>query len=282
MSLRLEVAFEAPSGEQLGLSGAVPSLGEWDLARVVRLGAEEDWTWKAELPISAGGSEFKLVALKGDDHSWEPLEDPRRLPSTGIGHGAVLRTRWGERRMVIEASAEHIQANARASRRAADRAGSALEACLQTKGDNAYYYAHGRSFEVPEDAKVISGPGLITGGQPMLIEAGANTVDPEAHERIVWLKEYSWSDSSSKVKVYVPVPEGVLPSEGAAEAVEASWGATRVELTIKTRPQHKLTIEKLNAEIKVESCKERVEAHKNRIVLELAKKRDTTLSLIHI
>ncbi len=37
-------------------------------------------------------------------------------------------------------------------------------------GENAYYFAHNRHFEIPQDAKIISGPGLVTGGSPEKIQ----------------------------------------------------------------------------------------------------------------
>eukprot|EP00928_Gymnodinium_smaydae_P003280 TRINITY_DN11178_c2_g1_i3.p2 TRINITY_DN11178_c2_g1~~TRINITY_DN11178_c2_g1_i3.p2 ORF type:complete len:168 (-),score=28.44 TRINITY_DN11178_c2_g1_i3:55-558(-) len=157
-----------------------------------------------------------------------------------------------------------------------DRRGSAMESNLQTKGDNAYYYAHSRHFEVPEDAKVISGPGLITGGAPVLLEVGSGIAEAAVEERTVWLKDYSWSDSTDKVKVYVPLSEGVLPSEGATDLVESVFGQNKVDLVVKTTPRYKLTIERLHAELNTDSCSCRVEAHKSRIVLQLAKKRSTT------
>lgn len=179
-------------------------------------------------------------------------------------------------RISVEVSAKHLEANARATKRLEEREGSALQSNVDQKGENAYYYAHTRKFEVPEHAKVISGPGLITGGQPVLIEAGAMAVDASAEERTVWMKDYSWADSKGKVKVYIPVPEGLLPAEGAEELVEAEYAATQVDLTIKSKPRQRLRIEKLNAEIKVDACSTRVEVQKNRVVLQLAKKRETT------
>lgn len=278
MALQIEVICDTAPGDQLGLSGSDPSLGEWDLGRAVRLGLCEgaEPLWTAEIPLPSGASEFKFVLFKGTDAAWEPLTETRRWPSQGLGNGSVLRMRFGEPRIIVQVSAQHLEANARATRKMEERQGSALQSNVDQKGENAYYYAHTRSFEVPEHAKVISGPGLITGGQPVLIEAGAATVDAPEEERTVWMKEYSWADSKDKVKVYIPVPEGLLPSEGAEDIVQADYAATQVDLTIKSKPRQRLRIEKLNAELKVDCCSLRVEAHKNRVVLQLAKKRETT------
>merc|ERR1719316_489431 len=66
---------------------------------------------------------------------------------------------------------------------------SALQNNLDEKGDNAYYYAHRRQFEVPADAKVVSGPGLVTGGVPE--QLATSTSLPQEH-RISWIHDYSW------------------------------------------------------------------------------------------
>mmetsp|Transcript_33889 Transcript_33889/g.91738 ORF Transcript_33889/g.91738 Transcript_33889/m.91738 type:complete len:286 (-) Transcript_33889:39-896(-) len=278
MSLRVEVVCDTEHCDEIGITGEDPAVGEWDLSKAVRLGRSEgeEPTWSAEVAPPVGGSTFKLVLFKGAEAVWEPLQDNRRWPSSILGSGSMLRMRYGHPRISVEVSAQHLEANARATRKLEERHGSALQSNVDQKGENAYYYAHTRKFEVPEHAKVISGPGLITGGQPVLIEAGAMAVDVAAEERTVWMKDYSWADSKGRVKVYVPVPEGLLPAEGAEELVEAEYAATQVDVTIKSKPRQRLRIEKLNAEIKVDACSTRVEVSKSRVVLQLAKKRETT------
>merc|ERR1719261_742235 len=159
--------------------------------------------------------------------------------------------------MTISASTAQLEAQARITRDidAPERRASALQADLDRKGDNAYYHAHNRHFEVPEDAKVVTGPGLINGGPPVLLEVGAETVTEE--DRTMWLKDYSWSDSGNKVKVYVPIKEGVLPLEGADSMVETAYNTTNIDLLILSRPKQRLKIEKLNADIKPEESSTR-------------------------
>mmetsp|Transcript_67096 Transcript_67096/g.218437 ORF Transcript_67096/g.218437 Transcript_67096/m.218437 type:complete len:283 (+) Transcript_67096:75-923(+) len=275
MSLRLEVVCESAPDGTIGVCGADANLGEWDLSRAVTLTQQEtSLQWEGDVPLPAGESDFKLVVRQAGGTQWEPLEANRRFPSRALSDGCKLMMTFGHPRIGVEASADFHQANARNHRKMEDRRGSALQENVDRKGDNAYYFAHNREFEVPEHAKVITGPGLITGGAPVLIEAGA-TLGTEA-DRTVWLKDYSWSDSTGKVKVYVPLPEGLLPADNADGIVEANFTVNQVDLTINCKPRHGLKIEKLNGELKVESCTCRVEAHKNRIVLQLAKKRETT------
>lgn len=275
MSLRLEVTCEAAGDGVVGVCGAEASLGEWNPAEARKLARQESAdTWAGDIPLPQGETEFKLVLLQADGCHWEPLEMNRRFPSRACANGCKLIMTFGQPRIAFEASADLIEANARATRKIEDRKGSALQENLERKGEHAYYHAHSRHFEVPEHAKVITGPGLITGGAPVLIEAGA-VIDAES-ERTVWLKDFSWSDSTGKVKVYVPVPEGLLPPDGAEGLVHTEFEVNQVDMTINCKPRQRLKIEKLNGELKVDACTTRVEAHKNRIVLQLAKKREIT------
>eukprot|EP00747_Dinoflagellata_sp_TGD_P162826 gnl/TRDRNA2_/TRDRNA2_180850_c0_seq1.p1 gnl/TRDRNA2_/TRDRNA2_180850_c0~~gnl/TRDRNA2_/TRDRNA2_180850_c0_seq1.p1 ORF type:complete len:177 (+),score=44.69 gnl/TRDRNA2_/TRDRNA2_180850_c0_seq1:82-612(+) len=147
---------------------------------------------------------------------------------------------------------------------------SALRDNIDKKGSNAYYYAHNRSWDVPDSAKVVSGPGLITGGPPEKIVGEADKIDDSPAQ---FVKDYSWADGKEKLKVYVSVPEGTLPAEGAEELVETKFESNMLDMIINSYPKRRLRLEKLNAEILPEQCSTRVEAKKNRIVIVLAKKR---------
>jgi|EP00927_Polykrikos_kofoidii_P057140 hypothetical protein len=281
MAIRLEVTVtDVCCGSQLALSGADEAFGGWEPAGAIWLQpAGEGYQWTGDIPVPSGGTEFKLMWIgMGGEVTWEPLEGNRMWPSTGVGLGAVVKIAFGVARMNIEASRAQIEASAKLCRNLEDRRGSALQRDVDTKGENAYYYAHNRKYEVPEDAKVISGPGLITGGPPLLLEVGSQALEGVSGERIVWLKNYSWSDSGARVKVYVPITEGSLPEEGSDALVEATYGSHSVDLTINVMPRQKLKIDKLHSEIKAEECSVRVEPRKNRITLILTKKREMSWS----
>jgi len=215
------------------------------------------------------------VICRADSVEWEPLQENRSWPTWELQEGTRLRTKFGSTATSVEVSAVHVEREARSCRDLNARAASALQENIDKKGGNAYYFAHNRPFEVPAEAKVVTGPGLITGGTPTLLELGSKRIDSEA-DRTVWLKEYSWSDSKGKVKVYVPVPEGILPEEGAEALVETNFTGNEVNLLINGKPRQALKIEKLNAEIQPDNCSVRVEAKRCRITLQLAKKKDTT------
>jgi len=277
MSIRLEVVCETQLGQALALSGEDPSFGGWEPAKAVCFQTDDTLypTWSVEIPIPPGGSCFKLLLRSDNEEAvWEPIEDNRRWPSTGLSAGTLLRSKFGEMKMSIEATTAQIEEQARRYRDVEQRKGSALQENLDKKGGHAYYHAHSRKFEVPADAKVITGDGLINGGIPVLLEIGATSVTED--DRTMWLKDYSWSDSGAKVKIYVPIADGILSPDNADSIVEAQYNATNVDIIILARPKQRLRIEKLNADIKPESCTTRVEAKKNRIVLQLVKKRETT------
>lgn len=279
MSLRLEVFCEtALPGDEVGVGGEDAALGGWDASKALRLRPCEGEAslWACELPIPREGSSFKLAIFSGGNATWEPLEQNRIWPTLGLCEGTVFRTKFGEAAVRVELSAKQVEEEARRTRNLLDRKGSALQHDIDQKGANAYYHAHNRKFEVPEDAKVITGPGLITGGRPAILEVGGASLDTGASERIVWIKDYTWSDGSGKVKVYVPLEAGVLPNDNADSMVEATFASHSVDLTINARPRLRLKIDKLNAEIKPDTSLAKVEPAKSRVVLQLAKKRDNS------
>merc|ERR1719420_144539 len=93
---------------------------------------------------------------------------------------------------------------------------SALWQNIAEKEQNAYYFAHNRHFEVPVNAKIRSGPGLVTGGPPVKISSEGGSLN-DAKEALP-IKEYSWAESGeSKVKVYVTLSKETLGSKELCE-----------------------------------------------------------------
>jgi hypothetical protein len=149
---------------------------------------------------------------------------------------------------------------------------SALHANIASKGDSAYYFAHGRHFEIPAGAKVISGPGLVTGGAPELLETADTSILAKDEE--VRIKEYSWAEAGPKIKIYVPC-DGLSDLAGdASSAVSASFHKRGFELAIATTPRRKFTLEKLKHDINTDASKVRVDAAKGRVTVILAKERE--------
>lgn len=80
------------------------------------------------------------------------------------------------------------------------RADSKLFNSIDTYGNNSYYYAHNREFVIPDDAKVVEGPGIITGGAPVKLGEGPS-ISPSIIRRKI--EKFSWCDDESKVRVYI-------------------------------------------------------------------------------
>lgn len=149
---------------------------------------------------------------------------------------------------------------------------SALRENIQNKGANAYYHAHGRHFEIPKDAKIVSGPGLVTGGPPEKLQCEGELL--KENDRIINIKQYSWADCGAKVKVYIPMEDLV---DVDAELVQSNFEATSFTIDIaRARLPKRMKLEKLKAEIDAEGCKVKVEVAKKRLTVVLAKKRDST------
>ncbi|CAE7816482.1 TOP2A [Symbiodinium sp. CCMP2456] len=122
----------------------------------------------------------------------------------------------------------------------------------QFGGENAYYFAHSRKFEIPEDAKIIAGPGLVTGGPPELLQDGGAELIKE-EEKILWIKDYAWAEAGGKVKVYVDCD--FLPEDAQEDIASATFDTRSFVLDIASQQRRRLKVEKLHAEIKPEECK---------------------------
>jgi len=155
-----------------------------------------------------------------------------------------------------------------------EQAETALHQNISQKGANAYYFAHGRHFEIPEDAKIISGPGLVTGGPPELLKTCDTLLKEE--DKITLIKEYSWADAGAKVKIYIPFED--LAASASEELINAKFESRSLTLDVDSKPQKRLKIEKFHAEIKPEECKAKVEVAKKRITVVLVKNREVSWS----
>merc|ERR1712118_318710 len=153
---------------------------------------------------------------------------------------------------------------------------SALWHNIAEKGQNAYYFAHNRQFEVPENAKIRSGPGLVTGGPPQKLQAEGeySLVDAKGNSEALAIKDYSWAESGeSKVKVYVTFSkESLGDRELCEDLISVTFEDRGVMLLADTLPRRRLQLENLTAEIVPEDCKVRIETQKNRVTLVLTKK----------
>ena len=89
-----------------------------------------------------------------------------------------------------------------------DKSVSALEHNIKTKKDNAYYYAHAYKYEKKEgesDGITISGPGIITGGDPVLLAKTIKNTD--VYKEPKKFTKYIFYDDDKFVTVKIDLPE---------------------------------------------------------------------------
>jgi CS domain len=78
---------------------------------------------------------------------------------------------------------------------------SALEHNIKTKGEYSYYYAHGRKFQEKEQGETISGPGIITGGDPVLLQQQKKEI--EVIKETNKFTKYQFYDDDKFVKIRI-------------------------------------------------------------------------------
>ena len=110
------------------------------------------------------------------------------------------------------------------------RADSKLFNSIDTYGTNSYYYAHNREYVVPEDAKVVEGPGIITGGAPVKLSEGGPIPSSVIKRKI---EKYSWCDDEAKVRVYIDDPNILPLISESSETVSCSFDSQSFNLEIK-------------------------------------------------
>ncbi len=84
---------------------------------------------------------------------------------------------------------------------------SALEYDIKNKGENSYYYAHKNRFEeqnIDPNAKTISGPGIITGGDPILLQTEKRTIEKVKEPKNISKYIFYDDDKFAVVKINLP------------------------------------------------------------------------------
>jgi hypothetical protein len=148
-------------------------------------------------------------------------------------------------------------------------AASALKHNQETKGSNSYYYAHTRSYEVPPDAKVVEGPGLITGGPPVLLEKQETESSPSKGPVAEQIRNYAWTEEANVMKVSVDGGDAALATD---DNVTCEFDTDSFTLSIRVSEAKKLQLSvPLKKSIDPEKCKFRVSKGKG-VRVTLAKK----------
>lgn len=154
------------------------------------------------------------------------------------------------------------------------RSDSKLRNSIETYGSNSYYYAHSKSkdFVIPDGAKVVEGPGIITGGTPVKLDVPAEAQPALVCRRI---EKYAWSDDGDKVRIYVDDPNILPLISDSPENVSCSFDSQSVCLEVKQSSSvwFKLIVEELSEEIHAIESSFKVSLAK-RVTITLKKKED--------
>ncbi|OMJ75680.1 hypothetical protein SteCoe_25118 [Stentor coeruleus] len=141
---------------------------------------------------------------------------------------------------------------------------NALVDNIKKKGENSYYYAHApRSFDRIEEAKVLEGEGIVTGGPPKLIQRQESVNEINS---VINLRNYSWADGDDKVTIYVPFQEDIDENRVTCNFESKCLIMTYTPNETETR---RLTLKKLYKEINPDESGFRI--RKNKIIINLKK-----------
>ncbi|EEA08385.1 uncharacterized protein CMU_021490 [Cryptosporidium muris RN66] len=84
---------------------------------------------------------------------------------------------------------------------------SALRSNIKEKGEFSYYYAHkdnlSNNGSYGIDVKVIEGPGIVTGGSPILLYKEKDLEKNLGLETVYTVNSYSWADCGNYIKLYI-------------------------------------------------------------------------------
>lgn len=148
-----------------------------------------------------------------------------------------------------------------------------LEENIRTKGENAYYYAHKRIVDERDGNKevgqTISGPGIITGGDPTLLHCSDKPVEV-IKENKKFIK-YVFIDDEGVATVKIELPEEYKEK---ATADWIKWTITEKSLDLVFTPidadPYYFTVKKFFKKVIPDDCKYKIS--KGKIIITLKKK----------
>ena len=109
----------------------------------------------------------------------------------------------------------------------------ALEYDIKNKGEHSYYYAHKSRFENKNNdpnAKTITGPGIITGGDPVLLHTEKKVVEVVKKPKAITTYQFYDDDKFAVVKIELPEDAQGVTEEG----IISDFQKRSFNLTIKT------------------------------------------------
>lgn len=150
---------------------------------------------------------------------------------------------------------------------------SALEHNIKSKGEFSYYYAHGKKFEggAQEQGKVIEGPGIITGGDPVLLAKTVQNI--EIIKDTKKFTKYIFYDDEKLVQIKIELPEEIktLVTD---ECIDIKFAERSLELRVNVpnSDPYFFSIKKLFQKIIPEESKAKIT--KGKLCISLTKKNE--------
>ena len=129
---------------------------------------------------------------------------------------------------------------------------SALEHNIKTKGENSYYYAHGKKYEPDQNnqpiGKIFEGEGLIYGGEPVLLNKKESVVQVIKPSNLI--TKYIIYDDESFTKIKIELPENIK-DQVTIDSINAKFTECSLDLkvTVTNFDPFTLLIKKLFAGI---------------------------------
>ena len=151
---------------------------------------------------------------------------------------------------------------------------SALEHNIKTKKENAYYYAHAYKFDKKEsdpDAITLSGPGIITGGDP--VHLGKVVKNVEVLKENKKFTKYIFYDDDKFVVIKIDLPDDCkdLITEDCIEN-KLQDRALDLKVSVPNADPYFFSIKKLFQKIVPEESKTKIV--KGKLVINLKKKNE--------
>jgi hypothetical protein len=147
---------------------------------------------------------------------------------------------------------------------------SALEHNIKSKGEFSYYYAHGKKFEKSgsESGKTIDGPGIITGGDPVLLESSKKEI--EIIKEPKKFTKFQFIDDEGTVHVRFELPDEIkeLVTKDCVD-IKYTIRSFDLRVNIPNGEPYFYSVKKLFKTIKTEKCI--IKINKGRLIITLAK-----------
>lgn len=127
---------------------------------------------------------------------------------------------------------------------------SALEYNIKNKGETSYYYAHKGKFEdknTDPNAKTITGPGIITGGDPILLQTEKKPV--EIIQEPKKINKYVFYDDDKYAIVKIELPLDALDISDECLEHEFQERSFKLKINVPNCQPYFFTITKLYLKI---------------------------------